>query len=102
MSTKRAARIFGVLCGTCFVFGLMYGPTDIPAMADDGQLPVPEVQGTWQPDSHRLRPIERTAPPRATRRRQEQRPRPVARCRPSARGEGYAAGERDGRRRGHP
>ncbi len=60
MSTKRTAGIFGVLCGTCLVFGLMHGRTGTPAMADDGQLPVPEVQGTWQPQSLQPRPIERT------------------------------------------
>jgi hypothetical protein len=52
--------MFGVLCGICFVFGLVHGQTGIPARADDGQLPAPEVQGTWQPAQLQVRPIERT------------------------------------------
>jgi hypothetical protein len=59
MSTKRAARIFGVLGGICLVFGLVHGQTGSPAMAADEQLPVPEVQGTWQTGQLSARPIER-------------------------------------------
>ncbi len=60
MSTKRTTRIFGILCGTCLVFGGMYGQTGISARADDGELPAPEVHGTWQPQQLGDRPVERT------------------------------------------
>jgi hypothetical protein len=60
MGTKRTTRIFGVLCGTCLVFGFVHGRTGSPAMASDEQLPVPEVHGTWQTGQLHARPIERT------------------------------------------
>ena len=59
MGTKRRAGIVGVLCGTCLVFAVMLGRTGI-ARAGDGEVPPPEVEGSWQEEHVRFQPVERT------------------------------------------